>query len=176
MPGMAQRAGVAAHCLRESINGVVCGRFPGKICDIEGKKVTSWNKSVDRFQADMVGIDMVSALPTQRSYGGVGFRPDVVGFAMDDHMLAIGFVPNRVNVDPQVTGFQEGLELSSTLVREPVTDAKGVFFDFHDSRGGMGSGGAGNKVLPLDHMAVLERLSTQDSEFRSRERHKGGCA
>jgi len=46
-------------------------------------------------------------------------------------MLAIGFVPNRVNVDPQVTGFQESLELSSTLVREPVTDAKSVFFDFH---------------------------------------------
>jgi hypothetical protein len=58
---------------------------------------------------------------------------------MDDHMLAIGFVPNRVNVDTEVTGFHEGLELSSTLVREPVTDAKGVFFDFHNIQRGDGS-------------------------------------
>jgi hypothetical protein len=86
----------------------------------------------------VIGIDMVSPLPTQRSHGGVGFCPDVIGFAMDDHMLAIGFVPNRVNIDPQVTGFQEGLELGSTLVREPVTDAKGVFFDFHSKQRGDG--------------------------------------
>jgi hypothetical protein len=26
--------------------------------------------------------------------------------------------------------------LSSTLVREPVTDAKGVFFDFHSKQNG----------------------------------------
>jgi hypothetical protein len=55
---------------------------------------------------------------------------------MDDHMLAIGFVPNRVNIDPQVTGFQESLELGSTLVRKPVTDAKSVFFDFHSKQRG----------------------------------------
>jgi hypothetical protein len=51
-------------------------------------------------------------------------------------MFAIGFVPNRVNVDTQVTGFQESPELSSTLVREAVADAKGIFFDFHNNEKG----------------------------------------
>jgi hypothetical protein len=55
---------------------------------------------------------------------------------MDDHMFAIGFIPNRMNINPQVTDFQEGLELSSTLMREPVTDAKGVFFYFHNKQRG----------------------------------------
>jgi hypothetical protein len=46
-------------------------------------------------------------------------------------MLAIGFVPNRVNVDARLTRIQDSLELGPTLVREPVSGAEGVFFDFH---------------------------------------------
>ncbi len=59
-------------------------------------------------------------------------------------MLAIGFVPNRVNVHTRVARLEDGLQLGSTLVRKPVTDAESVFFDFHNNQGE-------TKVLPLDH-------------------------
>jgi carbon monoxide dehydrogenase subunit G len=42
---------------------------------------------------------------------------------MDDRVLAIGFVPNRVNVDACFPGVQDGTELSPALVCEAVTDA-----------------------------------------------------
>jgi hypothetical protein len=47
-------------------------------------------------------------------------------------MLAIGFVPNRVNVDAHFARIQDSLELGPTLVGESVAGAEGVFFDFHD--------------------------------------------
>jgi hypothetical protein len=51
-------------------------------------------------------------------------------------MLAIRFVPNRVNIDTRLTRLQNRLELGSSLMREPVTGAKGVFLDFHVALGG----------------------------------------
>jgi hypothetical protein len=55
-------------------------------------------------------------------------------------MLAIGFVPNRVNVDARLTRLQNRLELGSSLMREPVAGAKGVFLDFHLILGQMAAG------------------------------------
>jgi hypothetical protein len=55
-----------------------------------------------------------------------------LGSAFDDRMLAIGFVPNRVNVDTRFTRTQDGPELGPPLVCEPVAGAESVFLDLHD--------------------------------------------
>src|SRR5580704_3314358 len=56
-----ERAAVAAHGLQEDADCVSLGRFAGEIRYVQGKKVASRNKRVDRFQADVVGIDVVSS-------------------------------------------------------------------------------------------------------------------
>jgi hypothetical protein len=55
-------------------------------------------------------------------------------------MLAIGFVPNRVNVDAGFTRIQDSLELGPALMRKPVSGAQGVFFDFHREKWRQGGG------------------------------------
>ncbi|MBV9275091.1 MAG: hypothetical protein JO333_14430 [Verrucomicrobia bacterium] len=76
------------------------------------------------LEVNLVGIDVVCSRKAKRSYRCVGFSPNVVGFADDDRMLAIGFVPNWVNVDTRLTNIQDGPELGLPLVCEPMPVAK----------------------------------------------------
>ena len=80
----------------------------------------------------MVGVDVVGSLKAKRSYRCVGLSPKVIGFAFDDRMLAIGFVPNRVNINAGLARLQNRTKLGPPLTGKSVTRAKGVFFDFHN--------------------------------------------
>jgi len=80
----------------------------------------------------MVGVDIVSAAEAQRSNRCVGLNPNVVGFAFDNRMLAIGFVPNRVYINAGLARLQNRSELGPPLMGKSVTRAEGVFFDFHN--------------------------------------------
>jgi hypothetical protein len=80
----------------------------------------------------VIGIDVIGSVKAKRSYRSVGFGPKVSGFAFDNRMLSIGFVPNRVNIDACLTSIQDGPELGLPLMCEPVTGAESVFLDFHD--------------------------------------------
>ena len=127
-----ERAGVAAHGLQECLDCIAFGRFACEIRHVEGKKVACRNKPIDRFQTNVVGIDVVGSRESKRSYRGVGLGPNVIGFAFNHRMLAIGFVPNRVNVDTRLTSIQDGPELGLPLVSEPIAGAESIFLDFHD--------------------------------------------
>ena len=56
-----ERADVLAHGLQENLDSTGLDRFAGEIRHVEGKKVACRNKGIDRFQADVIGIDVVSS-------------------------------------------------------------------------------------------------------------------
>src|SRR6516165_3864677 len=83
--------------------------FAYEIRHVEGKKVACRNKRIDRFQADVVGIDVVGSRESKRSYRCVGLGPNVIGFGFDEGMLTIGFVPDRVNINACIARLQDCL-------------------------------------------------------------------
>jgi hypothetical protein len=46
-------------------------------------------------------------------------------------MLAVGFVPDRDNLDAPLRGRHAGAQLSLCLPREAVANTQRVFFQFH---------------------------------------------
>jgi hypothetical protein len=52
----------------------------------------------------------------------------------DDVVLAIGFVPNWADIDPEFFGCDEGFELSVCAIGETIANAEGEFWTgFHKS-------------------------------------------
>ena len=74
----------------------------------------------------MVGIQKVRLLPAQRLDRGINRRAALGGFGADGDMLAIGFVPNRDDVNAFASGAEAGLQLRLGLPRKPVAHSERV--------------------------------------------------
>ena len=83
----------------------------------------------------MVRIDIVRAGPIERLDGGIGFRTHVVGFAVNDGVLAVGFVPDGMHLQPERAAQNDRLQLGAALPGKTVTHSQSKLFDSHGDVG-----------------------------------------
>ena len=84
-----------------------CCRFANEIGHVDGKEVGRRDEAIDIAEIDVVGIDEILAIVTQRLDSGIGRTAGICGFGMDDVVFAVGFVPDRRDRN---TEFLPGLE------------------------------------------------------------------
>ena len=105
--------------------------FSHKISNIECEEITRLQEAIDCLESDVIGVNVVGVGPAKRCDRCVGFGSKVIGLAMDDGVLTVGFVPGWVDLNPKIAGLDDGTQLSAALVGETVAHTDGVFFDFH---------------------------------------------
>ena len=75
----------------------------------------------------MVGIEEVFAGPAEVFNSLVGGVAGGLWFGADDFVLTVGLVPSGADLDAQIFGGDEGLELGVGAVGEAIADAEGEF-------------------------------------------------
>ena len=113
--------------VQETPHGFRWRRSPDPISHVDGVKIGMRQKSIHGFQADMVGIQKIGLVPAQSLDGGIGRRAALGGFGADGGMFAIGFVPNRHNIEACARRAEAGLQLRLSLPREAGSHSKGIF-------------------------------------------------
>ena len=104
----------------------ICG-FADVVCDIEGEEITRSDETVDRAEIDMVGVEEVFASPAEVGDGLVRGVARGLWLGADDVVLAVGFVPNWADIDAELFGGDEGVELGVRAVGEAIADSESVF-------------------------------------------------
>ena len=99
------------------------GRLANPIRHVNGVKVGIGDEAVHRAEADMVGIHVVGPRPPQRLDGCIRRRARACGLGPDDHVLAVGFVPDRDDLNALLRGRQARAQLGGSLPREAVADS-----------------------------------------------------
>jgi len=127
----AQGAGEKQIAVDKFLESLFLGALADEIGDVDGEKVAGGDEMVHGLHADVVGIDEIGVLPAQRLDGRIGLGAGVARLAVDDGVFAVGFVPDRCDLDALIFQQLEGVQLGLTLMAEPVTDADGVFSEFH---------------------------------------------
>ena len=110
---------------RGDIRGI--GGLADVIGDIEGEEIAGRDEAIHRLEVDVVGIQQILARPAEFGHGLVGGVAGGLRLGADDVVLAVRLVPDRCDVDAEVLGGDEGLELCVRAVGEAVTDSEGVF-------------------------------------------------
>ncbi len=103
------------------------GGFADVIGDIEGEEITWGDEAVHGLEIDVVGIEQVGAGPAEIFDRGIGSIAGGLRLGTDDVVLAVGFVPDRADVDAEFFGGDEGLELGMRAIGETISDAEGEF-------------------------------------------------
>ena len=104
-----------------------CGGFADAVGDVDGEEIGGRDETIDGFEADMVGVDVVGLFPTESFDGGIGFGAEAGGFGADEGVFAVGFVPDGDEVCAEFGGELAGAELGLALMAETVTHAKRQF-------------------------------------------------
>jgi hypothetical protein len=105
----------------------VVGWLTNAVGNVNRKKIRVGNESIDRLKSNMVGIDMIRFVPTQRQHRCVGFSPRIGRVAAHKSMFAIRFIPDGNEFRPELRGQQAGLQLRPALHAKAITHAKGEF-------------------------------------------------
>lgn len=103
------------------------GGFADAVGDVDGEEIGRRDKTIDGFEANVVGIDVVGLFPAEGFDGGVGFGAEARRFGADEGVFAVGFVPDGNEVRAEFGGELAGAELGFSLVSEAVTHAEGEF-------------------------------------------------
>ena len=111
----------------ELTDGFVIRGFADPIGYINRKEVCVRNKSIDRCYPDVIGIDEISVAPAQRSDGGISSLARGGRLRADDHMLAIGFIPNRNDFETLFFGQSASCQLRNRLMCKSVAHSDGIF-------------------------------------------------
>src|SRR5258706_645448 len=82
--------------------------FADEISDINREKVAGRQKSIDGFEADVIGIDKILPTPVHGSHSRVGFSAHTGWLAVNDVVLAIAFVPNGNDLYAEVFSAHKG--------------------------------------------------------------------
>jgi len=86
------------------------------------------NESVHSRQTDVIRIDVIGACPSQGLHGSVRRRAGATWLGADDHVLAVGFVPNRDNLNTLLQRRHAGAQLGRSLPRKAVADSQRILF------------------------------------------------
>jgi hypothetical protein len=112
--------------LNESRDIFGIGWFGDPVGHINGVEITSVQKSIHRFEIDVIRVHMIRLLPTSLAYGAVSGGADTSGLGANDVMFAIRFVPHGNYGDPVLRGHDARSQLSGRLMRKPVSYAKRI--------------------------------------------------
>ena len=105
------------------------GGFANGVCHVNRVKVRMRDETVDGFQPDMVGIDVVGFLPVKGFDGSVRGRAGCRWFGANGRVLAIGFIPDRNNFGAVLSGQNAGLQLGTGLTGKSVPYPERIFFE-----------------------------------------------
>ena len=112
------------------MQGFGIGGFANPIRDIQREKIRVRQKAVHGFQPDVICINVVGLAPAKFFDGRCGCRAGAGGLGTDGQVFAVGFVPDRDEVNALLGGEDAGLQLRLRLVCKTVAHAQGEFFDF----------------------------------------------
>jgi hypothetical protein len=99
---------------------------------VQGKEIARFQKAIQGFGMNVVGIDKIRPVPTAGPHGLIGLLADIGGAAADDRVFAVRFVPNRGDGYPLALGFEQRAQLCGSLMGETVAKAHRIFWQMHD--------------------------------------------
>src|SRR6202789_2180765 len=105
-------------------------RLPDEISHIQREEVTWRKEPRNRLEVDMVRIQKVRLLPLQFPYSRIRSLPRLARLRADDHVLAIGLVPNRHNFYTRLPRQHTSLQLRLRLMCEAVPHTHRKFRKF----------------------------------------------
>ncbi len=101
-------------------------RLADEVGDVDREEVAGTDESVDRGQADVIGIDEIRVRPARGADRFVRRAAGVLRRGPDDRVLAVGLVPDRGDGHALLARRLEGPELGPALAPEPVPDPQGI--------------------------------------------------
>ena len=108
-------------------------RLTDLVRDVDGEKIRIRQKTIDRFQANVIGIDVPAVLPSERLDRGLRRGAHTRRIGTNQGVLPIRFVPDGDDVRAVGSDELTGTQLRFGLMGETIAYANGVFLeDEHD--------------------------------------------
>lgn len=100
----------------EGCHGLRGGGLPDRVGHVDGEEVGRRQEPVHGLEPDVVGVDVPRVRPVQGGDRGLGGVADAARFRADEGVFAVGFVPDRGDLDAVGGEALEGGELGAGLV------------------------------------------------------------
>ena len=117
----------------ERLHGTRLRRQANGVGHVDRVEVAGRQEPIHRFEADVIGIDMVGLRPAQFHDGGVRGGAGAGRFGADGGVFAVGLVPDWDDLSPLLRGHQAGAQLGPGLTGKPVADAERILFQLQQS-------------------------------------------
>ena len=108
----------------EAIHAVAARIDADPIGHVEREEIARRQEGIDRFQADVVGVDEIRRGPAAGHYGGAGLGLHVGRATAGDRMLAVRLVPDGRDLDPLAAGQNQRIQLRRPLMAKTIADAE----------------------------------------------------
>src|SRR5260221_11486039 len=110
----------------ECVNFRCWSSLTDEVGNVEGEEIARGEEAIGGDGGDVVGVEEVGEGPVEGLDGGVGGLARGGGLGADDHVLAVGLVPDGDDFDTVGEGLDAGLQLGLGLVGEAVAGAYGI--------------------------------------------------
>ncbi len=113
--------------LRKPCKRVLVGGLPNPIRNVDRVEIRVRHKLIYCLAPDMVGIDVVRPVPSQRLDGGIRSLARGGRLGANGDVLAIGLVPDGNHLHSLLRGHQTGAQLRLGLMRKTVAYPQRIF-------------------------------------------------